>query len=516
MTTDIDSVRFGCPKCQRRLKAPPTLAGSRTRCPYCQTMIEVPRQSPNRHVADVYPLQTGDSSALDDQPEYVLVICPVCHARMHPETSQIGRQAICPDCGTATTVERPPAPPPKKPPRTADEIGEYPLATETPATPKRIPASEQEYVAVVCSLCHTRMLATADQVGSKMTCPDCGTATVVPPMPPRRKKIDVMAGADRDCYEIVGGDEVLRPKAAPPSRRMREEPAEEFERDEPEIKMRSRRPVLPDSPFLEGTFTFPFHRCVFVRTIILAIWSMLPGIVGSASYASSAAGDAARNPISLMGGAFLSVVTVVLSVMWFAVMSATVMAVVRETAEGCDDIENWPGQVFLDWLGEPVHLFISLSMSAVPGGAVAWLLTKVGGDVSPIIPFMTGAISMFLVFPIVLMSTLETGSMFGVLSLPVWRTFGLAADAWLKFYLTSGATFVAAAAVCLAASCIGTTFGIVVSAGLSPIVWIIYFRLLGRLTWVCADRASFADLERDFADANDEDFDDSDEEDLLA
>ena len=58
-----------------------------------------------------------------------------------------------------------------------------------------VPAAEQDYVAVLCSLCNTRMLATADQVGSRMMCPDCGTATVVPPMPPRRKKIDVMAGA---------------------------------------------------------------------------------------------------------------------------------------------------------------------------------------------------------------------------------------------------------------------------------------------------------------------------------
>ena len=222
MTADNDSLRFGCPKCQRRLKGPPSLAGSRTRCPYCQTMIDVPHHSRTADPTDVYPLQAGDSPTVDEQPEYILVVCPVCHSRMHPEASQIGRQAICPDCGTSTVVRRPPEKPAKKPLRSAEEIGEYPLATEVRADPRAMPAAEQDYVAVVCSRCHTRMLATADQVGGKMTCPDCGTVNVVPPMPRRRPKIDVMAGAGPG-YAVVGGTDA-QPVQAPPPRRVREEP----------------------------------------------------------------------------------------------------------------------------------------------------------------------------------------------------------------------------------------------------------------------------------------------------
>ncbi len=46
---------------------------------------------------------------------------------------------------------------------------------------------------------------------------------------------------------------------------------------------------------------------------------------------------------------------------------------------------------------------------------------------------------------------------------------------------------------------------------------IVYFRLLGRLAWVCADRAAFADLEADLAEAGDDDLDeDAEDEDLLA
>ena len=208
------------------------------------------------------------------------------------------------------------------------------------------------------------MLATADQVGSKMICPDCGTATVVPPMPRPRPKIDVMAGAEQGAYAIVGDDEPTRPgrAAAPPPRRVREEPPPQRreaadEPEEPEIKLPSRRPVLPDRPFLDGTFTFPFHRCVWVRTIILAIWSIVPGVavtvVSRRSRGWRRGGAVPRSRCAAFGGRLRAC-----GAMWFAILSATVMAVLRETAEGCDEIENWPGQVFLDWLGEPVHVFL--------------------------------------------------------------------------------------------------------------------------------------------------------------
>lgn len=512
MTADSDSLRFGCPKCQKRLKAPPSLAGSRTRCPYCQTMIDVPHHSRTNDPTDVYPLQSEDSVVLDEQPEYILLVCPVCHARMHPEASQIGRQAICPDCGTATTVRRPPPEPPKKPPRSPEEIGEYPLATDARPDSRAVPAAEQRYVAVVCSLCHTRMLATADQVGSNMVCPDCGTATVVPPMPRPRRKIDVMAGADQGAYAVVGEDEVRPAKPSPPPRRVREEPPPREESpEEPELKLPSRHPELPDRPFLQGTFTFPFHRSVWVRTLVFALWSVVPHVLWFAAVTRLATSVATE----AFSSALLFAAFTVCGLMWFAVLSATVMAVLRETSEGCDEIDNWPSHAFLDWIGEPVHVFCAVCMSAIPGAAVAWLLTRL--NVAPLeIVWITGPLSVLIMFPIALISTLETNSMFGVLSWPVVRTLWTTADGWLKFYLTAGVMIVAVVGVCWAASGLGVLLGAIVAAIVEPVAWLIYFRLLGRLAWVCADRAAFADLEADLAEPSDDDFnEDSDDEDLL-
>lgn len=34
-----------------------------------------------------------------DIPDYITVICPTCHARMHPRSKHAGKSVICPDCG---------------------------------------------------------------------------------------------------------------------------------------------------------------------------------------------------------------------------------------------------------------------------------------------------------------------------------------------------------------------------------------------------------------------------------
>ncbi len=483
-------------------------------------MIDVPHHSRMNEPVDVYPLQAEGSPTVGKGPEYILVVCPVCHARMHPEASQIGRQAICPDCGTATPVRRPPPEPPKKPPRSAAEIGEYPLASEVRPDPRSVPAAKRDYVAVICSLCHTRMHATADQVGSKMICPDCGTATVVPPLPRPQPKIDVMAGADQGAYAIVGEDDPPSPRPLPPLPRprtvweepppRRKKPAEEPEEPEDDIKLPSQRPVLPDRPFLQGTFTFPFYRSVWVRTLVLVILSVVPHLLWYAAVARLATSVATV----AFASAMLFAAFTVFGLMLFAFLSASVMAVLRETSEGCDEIDSWPGHAFLDWIGEPVHVFCAVCMSVVPGAAAAWLLMKLNAA-SVDVMWITGPVSIFIMFPIVLISTLEHNSMLGVLSLPVLRTLWTTADGWLKFYLTSGMTIAAAVGISWAASGLGLLAGSVVVAIVDPVAWLIYFRLLGRLGWVCADRAAFTDLEADLAVADDGDFDDSEDEDLL-
>jgi hypothetical protein len=343
-------------------------------------------------------------------------------------------------------------------------------------------------------------LATADQVGSSLKCPDCGSLTVVPPMPPRRKKIDVMAGAD-EGYELAPQDEeVLRSPPPPPSRLPQDETDEPAE-PEAEPKRPRRRPVLPDRPFLDGTFSFPFAQSVRVRTLVLSLWAIMPAVLASAALSAGAE----ESITSWFTCAMLLAPSVILGVMWLIAASAAGLVVLRDTSEGCDAIVDWPGHVFLDWMGGLLHLFCSACAGAVPGAALVFFLGKEDAASKVLLWSM----SLFVLFPIILMSTLETNSALGVLSWPTWKTLGTATMGWVKFYVVSAVLCLGTVAIGWAAFWLHGFIGAVVGAAVLTTAWIVYFRLLGRLAWYCADRAARAAAE---AGADDEEFDEEYEE----
>lgn len=494
------SINFVCPQCLKRLRTPANLAGTKGRCPCCQKPLKVPLHSRSGGQGEEYPLHQDSDSLLIEE-ACVLVVCPVCHARMHPAESEIGKKVTCPDCGTVTVVTPPAQQPAKKPRHIADTVGDYALANEVVRDARTVPAAEQNYVPVICPVCHTRMLATADQVGSRLTCPDCGSPAVVPPMPAPRKKIDVMEAAGGG-YELSGYDEA-KPQATAPQPALYPDSTDE----PPEIERwapRRERPVLPARPFLDGTFSFPFSASVYPRTIQLTVFSIAFSAIGCAA----AALFLSRNPAALFVCAMFGGFAAVLVLIWFLVLSASVLTVLNETAAGADAIEDWPDAVFLDWMGDSLWIFCALCMSVTPGAAVSWLLEMVGIPCGmAILPA-----SMFLCFPFVLLSMLEHNWIFGIISLPVWRTLFVATSGWLRFYLTSALLLAITSVFDTIAAHINPIAGFFIISVTQSAAWLIYFRLLGRLAWYCSDKMAKADLEAELDSIIDDD--DIDEESL--
>ena len=255
-------------------------------------------------------------------------------------------------------------------------------------------------------------------------------------------------------------------------------------------KRGAHRPRLPERPFLTGTWSFPFEPGVRGRTLLLAVLAFLVGVCARESLRLMASGD---GRLSFLGAMF-AVLTVFAFVAWFAVAAACALAVVGDTANGCDRIVRWPTAVFLDWIGETFVVATAVGISVAPLVGLAWMSRQDGSTSDGGVPM-----GFFFLFPVVFLSLLENGALFDVVSLPTLRTFLVAPGGWGKFYLSTALLLLAAATVLVLAIPTGgdeQLWGIAAIAAvsvMSSLVWLIYFRLLGRLAWFCADRTTAAE-----------------------
>jgi len=488
-STNDSMLSFACPRCRARLKVSASQAGTRHSCPRCQLLLEVPRHSQKNSPGEEYPLHRETDPSSSGPPVYIPVICFVCYTRMYGTIEQIGQKIVCPDCGASATVPPPPPESPKLETPVVEAEG-YSLRGEVSGAASR--AAEESQVRVYCTLCNTLMYAPLNQVGELIACPDCGTLVLVPQPPPLQEKIDPMAGAG-EGYPLASRNQVGPTETAPqpPEPISSADESDTVTQAKRDWKPKPRRPTLPRRPLLTGTFSFPFSRNARGYTLGLAVWAA--AIFGSLG--------AAIQMDAVAGFVFVAV-GVVMALMWFAFASVCAIGVTRDTADGCDEVQNWPDVAFLEWLGESLYVFMAFSVSLLPGIGLAWLVTKTGrpGEL-----LMLG--SVFFAFPIVFLSMLETGSLFGVFSLPVWQTFGVGWRGWATFYLLAALLLTAATVVVMAAFRIAGFFGTVVEPLVFTVVWLSYFRMLGRLALYCTDRglrAEQAETESDDDDRSEE------------
>lgn len=163
---------------------------------------------------------------------------------------------------------------------------------------------------------------------------------------------------------------------------------------------------------------------------------------------------------------------------WAVVTFTSLLAILIDTAYGYDKIENWPDGTFGEWIVESMLVVSALLLSLTPVGIALYTLKSIDFLAMPYFP-----INFVMVFPIVLLSMLETNSALNPLSPPVWRSLPSVWRAWAVFYLETAVLVIGgwyAVRALLIASFSGKSLAAcaLLIAGL-----LIYFRLLGRLAW---------------------------------
>lgn len=489
------SLRFTCPRCGAWLKAPAAEAGVKHRCPGCRSAFLVPKTTqtvaPPVEAAEdeEYPLCEGIGQPPPDSPAYqvhIPVTCPLCGTRMLGTEDQVGRQLVCPDCGTPVVVPAPSVAPAKQgsPAAGAEGVGGYDVYQGEGQPPGAGEGADRAHVAAVCSVCGTRLDATEDQVGRHLECPDCSTPILVTPRPEPAPRLDSPAARGEE-YGV--GQPAESPDYQPEidARLSRTRPGESLEHAE-RLGLVRTRPAPPRWPFFSGVFTFPIYRNSWPHWIGLsmAATAVIPLLFFAAMLlAFPGAGWLAAAP--WIFGMVFFVVACFFGVIWAAVTSAFLLAILQDTAAGADEVEDWPNPLSTDWVQECFYVINSFSLSVLCGVPIAQIL----GYHNPA-GWLGLPAAVFLIFPVILLSMLEAGSPLKPVSLPVWQSLAARWRAWAVFYVEAAVLAVAFFLLLGPSLLLPWLLAIpLLAAGLVAAL-MIYFRLLGRLAWCCADRAA--------------------------
>jgi DNA-directed RNA polymerase subunit M/transcription elongation factor TFIIS len=396
---------------------------------------------------------------------------------MYGRPDQVGRKIKCPDCGAQNEVKPPPAPKRKNTPA-ALEGDQYELY-DADVRPTALKAAQPNYIAVKCRQCDTMMYATEKQVGQTIDCPDCGRKAKVP-APAVPKPVKSVLAAEAQTPKL---DPAFAPFELPPA-----VPAETLQRIEAELDAtpygqalvesrrtgkpltvdRRGRPILPRWPLLTGVLPFMISRGVPVRWLGLSL-----GLGFSVATLLSGLALAMSGGMGALAGMCIFVVGCVATMFCSSLTASSLLAIIGESSDGNKEIQSWPS-VF-DSFGDLLLFAVAGMVSAFPG----WL---VGHFAVAQIEYKVLAIAtgMLLVFPVILLSQLDIGSMWAVVSPKVLRSMARFPFSWLMFYIESALI----TAGCLAAAYSGSLWVLVpvAVAGL-----ILYARLLGRLGWRLAE-----------------------------
>lgn len=375
-------------------------------------------------------------------------------------------------------VPQPPQPKPKQTPA-AMHGEQYEMwdAGEAPDNAELL-AKQPKFFPVYCQVCNTLMHAQPNQVGSQLTCPDCGGSTRVRQPPVEKEKGSALV-QDGEEYQLDESEQLPeRPDYVPYQIRQMEE------RNEYEAKLEERPyedNALPPNPLIEG------------------VWSMLgrtplPASIFAFSFALLLEAWFLSNAMANVDGMALMIVLVAYgttAVFGFLILlgvSAMWLAVLKESSEGNNKLYDPPGMMFLDWVGESFYVVFATAIAIAPGMLVWRFVPNLPEWAGP----AAALVSWMALFPMFLLSQLQNGTPLEFFSPRLGSSIGKCPGPWLLFYAES---------VLVVGGCVGAVIGlqmtspwlVVVSVLLVSLASFLYFRLLGRLAWWLAERTPAED-----------------------
>lgn len=186
---------------------------------------------------------------------------------------------------------------------------------------------------------------------------------------------------------------------------------------------------------------------------------------------------------AIVTGFLLYLMAFLPGVLCFVLIAMFCFAIVQDTANGQDKIESWPELSLFAWFESALFFGAAIFLSGMPGALVAGGLMCLGAPpwVSLLLPM-----SLLFLFPPVLISMLEAGSVMEPLSASLTRSFIPLRKYWLQFYAWS----LGIGILGLMVLSFSFSFGVITmlpGAATVTMLPLIYFRLLGRMAMMYRD-----------------------------
>ncbi len=360
---------------------------------------------------------------------------------------------------------------------------------------------------ITCPICGTAQYVAIESKGTQTQCPDCFSKYPVPGPPANWKPSKVAKRHDQfNTNSPLSSDQDT--KAVDKQRKqLTTDLLERAEHDiEKETSDEDRYGVadFDTNNFLQRTFGFLKDPValgfIFGYSLVFAlVFALIQYGISNVDNAEFGRGAAL----------FCIISGPLLGLLFGLPMISAALAQLEAVANHQAKVVDWPGFNMFDNIGDLMCVAISIGMSAIPGFLVGWTL---GGDNAGSGRIILACVlfSVLLLFPIFLLSILDSGNLFGLITKDVARSMKEVSEAWASYYFKSAIFFSLTIVAWFMLLGAGKSAILAAIAGASfPLLVFFLFQQVGGLADLIGEHLSFSFATSEADDDKVEDLEDS-------
>jgi hypothetical protein len=386
---------------------------------------------------------------MSDSAATIVLVCPKCRAKWKLAAGAKSTSLRCGRCGIALPSNHPPTPAAP----TSDDLELAPIPFEPPPKPRIRPDVDdgEEY--------------------------KLAPAPSPPPPQPTPAQAPLQRAPAASPRSPTKQKQQSQPApASPPSH---------LDEDDKNAEFLARPPRGAGIvwAFTSNIFTFPWTRVAVAQWIFASLGLLIVAelaLLAIGGFMSGGPFGGVQAGCFGVGGLFVAILTL-------SYLAGCLLDIVTNAAYNIDKAHDWPDADWGNRIFLLVRMLFLLAIVALPAAGIGWL-----GSLSDPRGWLLAGPAVFLIFPVLFLSSLEADSLIAPISKPILRSLLFLGHAWIIFYIVTG--LLAAAVGYLAWDLfLQSPFTMpLVGAPAAAAAVFVYARLLGRLAWLILHRSENA------------------------